>query len=617
MRIAYWPVLAVLVLVAACNGGGSNGSDAIEISLSPGSADLYAGESITVVATVVGASTDQVRWTATAGRVTADGATATYYAPFEDGVHTVTATVAGTSATLDVDVELEIDTTEDTTDPQGVAVLEDAGVEVEVTDRDTGSPIGAADIALLEFANQRILEVTSRGGDYLPAYRVLPGRTSPAGLAPAQDLLTSSTTMVARDGSGPPYWLTLALPWVYWYHRVYEAAFCDEAPLRDLAEAVEIQASGVFSTEAELVWAALPFDLGLDEAAREPGTFSTAGPAASVDPGSESGAVMESQALAETAFVLALAAYGLSEFLAAKANNRILDRYEAQYPPDQLMRYCTTPTGGVVYVTVFPTDPPPDVSAEPEFEAVILDVVPTSPAGTVFRPGEPISADVRIATNLDNVVADMTLRSDAGGDPIRGTSSTDAPVPVREGDVRASARVASVRDTEELRVGELYVALRDAETRALLDARTVAVDYIVQPAEEDLWLGVWEARVENDATGQRSTVIAEIVSVAPSGAGGPVELATTTPSGDVDVVAEGQIDIGLATPDALSGTIGCDSASGTAYGRSVDACSDLWTSEASPFTVRRTSPERAEITIDLLAEVDPTFRDLEIVKRWR
>ena len=66
--------------------------DGVTISISPATADLEPGDTATFTATVEGSEDTDVSWEASGGSLEADGATATFTAPDEEGSYTVTAT---------------------------------------------------------------------------------------------------------------------------------------------------------------------------------------------------------------------------------------------------------------------------------------------------------------------------------------------------------------------------------------------------------------------------------------------------------------------------------------------------------------------------------------------
>lgn len=91
-------LLLAVIIIAACGGGGGGGSSTgggggnSGVNLNVNNASLGFGQTLNLVATVPGVSSQTVTWTSTGGTITPTGAsTATYTAPGVAGTYTITA----------------------------------------------------------------------------------------------------------------------------------------------------------------------------------------------------------------------------------------------------------------------------------------------------------------------------------------------------------------------------------------------------------------------------------------------------------------------------------------------------------------------------------------------
>jgi hypothetical protein len=401
-----WPVtvvaLGLMVGLVSCAGRGG-----VSISVSPSEATVGAGESIEFSVTVVGARDASVAWTATAGFLEPAGASAVFTAPTVDGVVTVRVlhSDSGTTASAAVTVRVSPIVSDAVTDAAGVAVFAEQGVELLIADATTSHGVPGVSVSLLAFPNHTVVRAVSPNGSHLPTYSVLERNDAgPASSVSVSDLTGSTVIMVPRSTEPPPYWVYLVLPPPMWTSLIADALFCDVAPLGELAEKLDEQASGISMPEVETVWAALPFDLGLMMA--EPGMPSTA----RLGLAGGHGSIGTSTGIETALVALALMAYGYVEYEAAKHNNRIVNEYLEVYEPTQPIRYCTTPTGGVTYVTIHPTDPP-----EIEREPIRFELTQT-PGGITGSASEG-RAFVEYVEFENTGTAAVRLLSIAGGVP--------------------------------------------------------------------------------------------------------------------------------------------------------------------------------------------------------
>ena len=407
MSRVHWFHVSALLCALVLSGGCTPESEIVRVDVDPSSAVLGSGEELVFSATVSGAAPERVEWSATAGMIVPGGASARFVAPVSPGDVIVRAAVPGTSAvgSATVTVEVEPVTSEATSDESGVADFGGSGVRVSLTDAATSRAISGVHVRLLEFPSHTIIEARSSDGSYLPAFGSI-ARARGSGADGVQtSLLTGTTvTMVPRSSEPPPYWVYLALPPQVWYSLIYQAAFCGEASLRDLSEELEVQASGIRSPwEVELVIAALPFDLGLNMV--DPGEVMYAGL------GSGFGEVQRSELAGGLIVGLALAAWSVFEWQAASVNNRIVNGYLETYDPDQRVRYCTTPTGGILYVTIHPLDPPPGGTPDPD--RLELTQTPGSFDVSLLR-GESASASFELENTGTLDVRVVSIESSAG-----------------------------------------------------------------------------------------------------------------------------------------------------------------------------------------------------------
>ena len=407
MSRVHWFHVSALLCALVLLGGCTPESEIVRVDVDPSSAVLGSGEELVFSATVSGAAPERVEWSATAGMIVPGGASARFVAPVSPGDVIVRAAVPGTSAvgSATVTVEVEPVTSEATSDESGVADFGGSGVRVSLTDAATSRAISGVHVRLLEFPSHTIIEARSSDGSYLPAFGSI-ARARGSGADGVQtSLLTGTTvTMVPRSSEPPPYWVYLALPPQVWYSLIYQAAFCGEASLRDLNAELEVQASGIRSPwEVELVIAALPFDHGLNMV--DPGGVVYAGL------GSGFGEVQRSGLAGGLIVGLALAAYSVFEWQAASVNNRIVNRYLEAYDPDQRVRYCTTPTGGILYVTIHPLDPPPGGTPDPDR----LELTQTPGSFDVsLHHGESASASFELENTGTLDVRVVSIESSAG-----------------------------------------------------------------------------------------------------------------------------------------------------------------------------------------------------------